>query len=95
VPEVGAVSRETDHEVLDGSDGVCLRASVALGYLELDSLTLFEAAVAVHLDGGVVHEHIPTTVNRDEAVPLVGVEPLDCALSHTENLPLVRDRGHG
>ena len=41
--------------------------------------------VAVHLDRGVVDEHILPTVYRDEAVALVGVEPLHGALCHVHS----------
>jgi hypothetical protein len=34
-----------------------------------------------------VHEHVPATVDRDEAVALVRVEPLDGALSHYPTTP--------
>src|SRR5665213_1376804 len=48
--------------------------------VELDRLTLLEGAEAIHLDGGVMHEHIvPTARLRDEAEALLGVEPLDCS----------------
>src|SRR6266536_6511544 len=68
-------------------DGLRLRAAVTLRDLEFDPLPLFEAAVAIHLDGGEVHEHVPATVDRDEAVALVRVEPLDGALSHYPTTP--------
>lgn len=63
-------------------DHVRLRPLLALRDLELDPLTLLKGAVAVHLDRAVVDENIRTTVDRDEAVPLLRVEPLDGALSH-------------
>src|SRR5215469_98941 len=71
----------------DGADRRCLRAAVAVLDVEFDPLPLFEAAVAIHLDSGEVHEHIPATVDRDEAVALVRVEPLDGALSHCPTTP--------
>src|ERR1700722_16214517 len=74
-------------ELAHSPDGLRLRASVTLRDLEFDPLPLFEAAVAIHLDGGEVHEHVPATVDRDEAVALVRVEPLDGALSHYQQLP--------
>src|SRR5262249_49823623 len=70
---------------LDGPHGLGLRAPVALSDLELHPLALFEGAVAIRLDGGEVDEDVPTTVDRDEAVALVRVEPFDGALSHTNN----------
>src|SRR5580693_5102741 len=72
---------------LHGANRLCLRSAVALRDVELDTLALFEGAVAIRLDGGEVHEHIPTTVDRDEAVALVRVEPFDGALSHYQQLP--------
>src|SRR5882757_6291015 len=64
-------------------DHVRLRPLLTLRDLELDSLAFFEGAVAVHLDRAVVDENIRTTVDRDEAVPLLRVEPFDGALSHS------------
>src|SRR5215472_6757522 len=72
---------------LDGAHGLGLWAPVALRDLELHPLALFEGAVAIRLDGGEVNEHVPTTVDRDEAVALVRVEPFDGALSHYQQLP--------
>src|SRR6266699_6815527 len=74
----------------DGADRRRLRPAIALLDVEFDPLPLLEAAVAIHLDGGEVHEHIPTTVDRDEAVALVRVEPLDGALSHYPTTPSLR-----
>src|SRR5580693_5014117 len=68
-------------------DCLRLRAAIALRDLELDPLPFFKGAVAIHLDGGEVHKHVPATVDRDEAVALVRVEPLDGALSHSQQLP--------
>ena len=70
--------------VSDGADGVGLGPAIALGYLELDALALFEGAISVHLDCGVVDEDVTSAVDRDEAVAFVRVEPLDCALRHSE-----------
>ncbi len=53
-----------------------------LADLELNPLTVFEAAVALHLDRGVVDEEVITTVYGNEAIALLGVEPLHGALSH-------------
>src|SRR5207247_11318475 len=48
-----------------------------------DPLVVLQAAEAVSLDGGVMDEHVGGSVVRgDEAVALVGVEPLDGAFSH-------------
>src|ERR1022692_4473941 len=72
---------------LHGPDCLSLRPAVALRDLEFDPLAFFEAAVAIRLDGREVHKHVPTTVDRDEAVALVRVEPFDGALSHYQQLP--------
>src|SRR3954452_24920606 len=70
-----------------------LRALGALGEIELDLLVLVERLVATGLDGGEVDEHVlAAAVLRDEAEALLGVEPLDGALSH-ESVPSVRCRG--
>jgi hypothetical protein len=55
-----------------------LRALLPLFDVEAHALPLVQRLVALALDRGEVHEHIcPATVYRDEAVALVGVEPLD------------------
>src|SRR5690242_21149814 len=67
----------------DGPDLDRLRALGAAAGRVLDPLVFLEAAEAVSLDGGVVDEDIGSAVvGGDEAVTLVGVEPLHCALSH-------------
>jgi hypothetical protein len=56
---------------------------------ELDGVALVEAAEAVGLDGGLVHEEVlAAAFGGDEAKPLGAIEPLDGA-SH----PLRRHRG--
>src|ERR1017187_1072458 len=67
--------------------GFRLRSAIALRDLEFDPLSLLEGAVAIRLDSREVDEHVPTTVDRDEAVALVRVEPFDGALSHYQQLP--------
>src|ERR1039458_6190673 len=60
----------------------------ALLDVELHRLPLFEHTVATHLDGAVMHEDIGPAVRlRDEAVALLGVEPLDCSGCHCGNPP--------
>ena len=67
----------------DDADVVGLGALGPLDDVELDRLVLVEAAVAVGLDGGEVHEDIGTPVSlSDEAEALLGVEPLDSSLCH-------------
>src|ERR1700758_5039103 len=70
---------------LNSPHGLGLRAAVALRDLEFDPLAFFKAAVTIRLDSRKVNEDVPTTVDRDEAVALVRVEPFDGALSHTNN----------
>src|SRR5216683_1886489 len=72
---------------LHRADCLGLRPAIALRDLEFDPLAFFEAAVAIRLDGREVDEDVPTTVDRDEAVALVRVEPFDGALSHYQQLP--------
>src|SRR6478672_4743896 len=67
---------------LGRTDHVRLRTLLPLRDLELDALPLLEGAVAVHLDRAVVDENVRATVDSDEAVALLAVEPLDGALSH-------------
>src|SRR6266516_8025980 len=57
-----------------------LGALGALRDVEFDGLALFQRAVA--LDGAGVHEHVVARLGLDEAVALVGVEPLDGSNSH-------------
>src|SRR5436190_1474484 len=54
-----------------------LLALVAGRELEFDDLALLQAAVAVALDLGEVHEHVALAAALDEAEALAGVEPLD------------------
>src|SRR5215203_1653354 len=57
-----------------------LGALLALGDVELDRLALVQGAIV--LDGVGVHEHVGAGLGLDEAVALVGVEPLDGSTSH-------------
>ena len=59
-----------------------LGAFLTLGDLELDARTVVERLVTVHINRGEVDEDVLTTVDRDEAVALLAVEPLDSALCH-------------
>src|ERR1022692_1956508 len=72
---------------LNHSDSLGLRSAVALCNLEFDPLTFFKRPVAVRLNCREVDEDVPTTVDRDEAVALIRVEPFDGALSHEQQLP--------
>jgi anti-sigma regulatory factor (Ser/Thr protein kinase) len=59
-----------------------LGALGALGHVELDGLALVQRAVAARLDGAEVHEDVLAGLRLDEAVALVGVEPLHGSNSH-------------
>src|ERR1700729_21693 len=68
---------------LDRLNLLGLRTLGAAASGELDPLVLLEAAVALCLDGGVVHEDVGGAVVRlEKTKALVGVEPLHGALSH-------------
>ena len=68
--------------ILQLDDVSRLRTLLALGNLERDALLLFQAPEALGLNGGVMNEDIvPTIVRGNEAVPLLGVEPLDGAFT--------------
>src|SRR6266849_3973920 len=54
--------------------------------VELDLLPFLQAAVAATGDRAEVHEHVRATLDRDEAVALVAVEPLHSALRHLDLL---------
>jgi len=71
----------------DDDDLPGLLSPIALRDLELDPLALFEGAIPVRLDRGEVDENVLATVDGDEAVTLVRVEPLNGALSHSQQLP--------
>src|SRR3954447_5264483 len=61
-----------------------LRSLGALGDLVLHLLTFREAAESLHLDGGVVDEHVlAAAIRRDEAVALRVVEPLHGTCRHS------------
>src|SRR6266511_84567 len=58
--------------------------------VELDSLPLFERAVAVGLDRAEMHEDVRAGLGRNEAIALVGVEPLHGSNRHELVPPLHR-----
>lgn len=67
--------------LLDGGDPHSLQALRARLYGKLDTLALFEAAIAVELDLRLVDEDVLGTVGTgDEAVALGSVEPFDGSL---------------
>src|SRR2546429_36300 len=55
---------------------LCFLALLARSHLELDALALLEVAVAIHLNRGVVNEHVGACFSGNEAVALLAVEPL-------------------
>jgi hypothetical protein len=85
-PQKAAEAAFTRLSRLVWSDRVDLLGLRALGPLaggEVNPLVLLQAAESVSLDGGVVNENVGSAVvGGDEAVALVGVEPLHGALSH-------------
>src|SRR2546430_6075337 len=68
----------------DDPDVFRLGSLLALGDVELDLLSFFQAAVATAGDRAEVHEHVRAALDRDEAVALVAVEPLHGALCHLD-----------
>src|SRR4029077_20656394 len=65
-----------------------LGALLALGDVELDLLPLLQAAVAATGDRAEVHEHVRATLDRNETVAFLAVEPLHRALCHLDLLVL-------
>src|SRR5690242_18894319 len=75
------------------TDVLRLRALGALGDVELDLLVLVQRLVAVGLDGRIMHEDVVAAfLLRDEAETLLGVEPLNGALSHDARYSFVGAR---
>src|SRR4029450_14108903 len=64
-----------------------LGALLTLGDVELDRLAIVQRAIV--LDGAGGHEHVGAGLGLDEAVALVGVEPLDGSTSHAACPPLL------
>src|SRR5262245_44909409 len=77
----------------DDLDVFRLRALRALSDLEVDPLAVFESLVPVHHDRRVMDEDISAAVDGDEAIALLGVEPLDSALRHCALPSLAVARG--
>src|SRR5438105_10838816 len=74
-------------KTLHRSDVLCLPALGSLDDIELDGLALFQAAKALVLNGGVMHEDILAILPADETVPFGVVEPLHCSLFHKWCVP--------
>src|SRR3954470_23101259 len=78
-----------------GTDVLRLGTLRALSHLELNALVLLQRLVSRHLDRREVHEDVVSaTLLRDEAETLLGVEPLDNALSHARCTPVVGAWNH-
>ena len=75
--EVGPVAGGSDCADVEG-----FRALAAGTDLELDGLTLVEAAVAIARDVGVVDEHVLASLDGDESEPLLAIEKLYGASRH-------------
>src|SRR4029079_7758676 len=71
------------HRSGDRSQVRGLGALLPLGHVELDLLVLLEVPVAGSRDRREVDEHVRATLLGDEAIPLLGVEPLHDAGCHT------------
>ena len=59
-----------------------LPALGAFDHIELNLLTLLQAAESTRLDGGEVHKHVLTILAADETITLGVVEPLYCSCFH-------------
>jgi len=59
-----------------------LPALGSLDYVELDRLSLLQAAEAIGLDRRIVNENVFPILTADEAVALRVIEPLNCSLFH-------------
>ena len=68
--------------MLDALDVLRLPAFRAFDYVELNLLTFLQAAKAVGLDGGEVHEYIFTILAADKTIALGIVKPLYCSRFH-------------
>src|SRR5690349_4596677 len=66
-----------------------LGSLLSLRNLEFDLLVLFEVAISLSLDGRVVHEHVGAILLGDEAIPLLGAEPLHGASCHKQSPPFL------
>src|SRR5439155_4408377 len=79
--------RRTRRARSNGTNLGGLRALLACFDRELDALTLGQLAIALHVDVGLVHEHVARAIfRRDESKSLSSVEPLDRTYSHLADL---------
>ena len=65
---------------LEARNVLRLKAFRTLLHFELHRLALIQGFVAVHLNGGKVHEHIFSGLALDESIALRSIEPLHCSL---------------
>src|SRR5262245_43182476 len=79
---VAAQARNGAPDSGEDADLLRLRALLTLRDLELHALTVLQRFVAIHVDRGEVDEDVLPSVDRDEAIALLAVEPLDGALCH-------------
>src|SRR6478672_1678507 len=71
-------------DVLDAADVRGARTLRAVDDVEPDAIALGQALEAITLDGGVMHEHIRTTLTGEESETLGVVEPLDGTFDHLD-----------
>src|SRR5690606_29204421 len=80
---------------LQRPDVVRLESFRTLDRLEFDGLSVIERLVPVHDDLRPVAEHVLATLDGDEAVALLGVEPLHSALRHDLSSRPIGCQAHG
>src|SRR5579872_5528182 len=56
--------------------------------LKLHVLSFFQAAEALGLNRGEMHEYVLTRLAADETIPFGVIEPLNCSLFHVGTVPL-------
>ncbi len=59
-----------------------MQALGPFNYFELHSLSFVQRLKAIILNLSIVDENILTTIDLDEAITFLGVEPLDFTFSH-------------
>jgi len=66
--------------ILGSGDVLCLKSLRALFHLKLNSLTLVQRPVAVHLDRGEMYENVFSRLPLYEPITLGSIEPLHSSL---------------
>src|SRR6185369_9226536 len=69
---------------LDAADVRGARTLRAVDDVEPDAIALGQALEAITLNRGVMHEHVGTTLTREESETLGVVEPLDGTFDHLD-----------